>query len=1368
MKKKYWYTISAMIISFIIGLNIIIPILTGKNAIDYLMDVVSDTDEIASEVSDDPIDNTSAAYDYWYAPENSFGISETKSVNWSYFKQLFLAHTDWMLEYKLYDYSEWTDGSDYLTIDRTWNDTGFWKFNLILDVPVDIYSARFTFGIDLPCLDYVERSGHEVWVNYTANKTETYSCMFNWSDIASISNLTITKGRNDDMFWFRFRRDDISAGHYEFDPWFGNNTIGGNNRNIEDVIVGSRYTMGPISGTADSITAHVSSSIVAKDARCMIYDTDKNLIGTTNEVSIPGDNVFAWRTFTFAEPKPILTANTEYNLTVFCEMAVGGGLVKYYITGGNGMWEDTHVYGAPPNPWVPVLVGADDVLSIYCNYTEGVVGNPPIQTNPYIWDGTTQHNMNTTCIQFPPTSWNVTINDPEGDLMNITVLTNESGAWTVVNQTTGSGLSNGSYNFTNVSWVDTCGTKYWISYNVTDGTDWRNITHYFTTVYSPTIHVVYPTNNSVDIPVSPTCHIYANDSCGLDLDIFWYENTSGTYDLVQTNLTVGNNTQHNFTYVPAFAEGTKYYWRVAVNNSYCNTTETFDFTTEIDAVTITRVSYSPANIRVNTTSPINILFNVTTGSTGINQSSLLIAHTVNQTTAGYGYNFTYRILRDSVELRSMNRDEDRWFEKFNAITGTGEIGYYGEWGVHDNSSAKFNVVSYGSNWTTVRFDGATLVPHLFSNIWYIDRTDMHHNSSGIFDIYGTTAYKTNFNMTGTEFYDDNHYNDTLYQFYYNCNDTGTPGKPLKVYLYNESYTSGKPSISDYCVLIDEQNDNAVADYLADNSSYWGMNFSTNNAGYVGTLKMTSEFGFIFITRAGTIANKYDLAYCDTNTSGRDFNNSQFVEYSSNNGLAWSTQNGTIDCHLKYAKLDNTSRLEYKVYANDTSGNEAWSTIYTDLIDVVNVPPNPADILTQNGTVTEYTVGDIVNITYKWIGDPNQEVCWVNTTCHNETHVIIAYIENRSITHAEVEINMSWYIGWNTILVTPGDFYHINITITDPYGLVTGSESNGTFNLSQWYDIETWNGSIYNISTHNTVNDWNGSIYNTSKYNDIETWNGSIYNLSVYSNVETWNGSIYNLSYQNTIDTWNGSIYNISLLDWDNNISIWNGSIYNTSTHNTIDTWNGSIYNTSIPEWTDIETWNGSIYNLSVFEINITKVGNISTVDPINATLGVNVNYTFNITNTGTAKLTNITMNETWFNCSCSNWNFTFISTNLTGGISNITWYNDSCYAILNITNLSVGERYSFNMIINVTGCAVNTIGYMINYANVSSFEDANASASHNITWESPVFAEYLRVRARHPFAAIETNANLLFTVIGILLMVISILAIAGVVYFRYK
>lgn len=106
----------------------------------------------------------------------------------------------------------------------------------------------------------------------------------------------------------------------------------------------------------------------------------------------------------------------------------------------------------------------------------------PTQINHKIWNKTThvEKSLNAIDVDLYPTSFNVTINDREGDLMNITILTNESGIWTVVNQTT-TGLINGSYNFTNTSWVNLYNTKYYIFFNVTDGVYWIYETYHFTT-----------------------------------------------------------------------------------------------------------------------------------------------------------------------------------------------------------------------------------------------------------------------------------------------------------------------------------------------------------------------------------------------------------------------------------------------------------------------------------------------------------------------------------------------------------------------------------------------------------------------------------------------------------------------------------------------------------------------------------------------------------------------------------------------------------------------------------------------------------------------------------------------------------------------
>ena len=120
--------------------------------------------QVNSEPTDEEINEP---YIYWFAPENSFGIESTKTVNWSFFNDFFQDYIDWNLKYKRYIYSEWTDGNQYLTIEKTWNETGFWKFNLIFNAVVDIYSARFTLIVDKVVKNFYHRSGYETYLNFT-------------------------------------------------------------------------------------------------------------------------------------------------------------------------------------------------------------------------------------------------------------------------------------------------------------------------------------------------------------------------------------------------------------------------------------------------------------------------------------------------------------------------------------------------------------------------------------------------------------------------------------------------------------------------------------------------------------------------------------------------------------------------------------------------------------------------------------------------------------------------------------------------------------------------------------------------------------------------------------------------------------------------------------------------------------------------------------------------------------------------------------------------------------------------------------------------------------------------------------------------
>jgi hypothetical protein len=118
--------------------------------------------------------------------------------------------------------------------------------------------------------------------------------------------------------------------------------------------------------------------------------------------------------------------------------------------------------------------------------------------------------------------------------MNITIKTNESGSWTVVNQTSGSGLSDGTYSYTNTSWIDTFDTKYWISFNVTDGEDWTNQTFDFTIESeNTTIEVTPATWSQGDVNIGAT-----NETTG---NYFTITNNGNVNVVITVNATNATN-----------------------------------------------------------------------------------------------------------------------------------------------------------------------------------------------------------------------------------------------------------------------------------------------------------------------------------------------------------------------------------------------------------------------------------------------------------------------------------------------------------------------------------------------------------------------------------------------------------------------------------------------------------------------------------------------------------------------------------------------------------------------------------------------------------------------------------------------------------
>ena len=124
--------------------------------------------------------------------------------------------------------------------------------------------------------------------------------------------------------------------------------------------------------------------------------------------------------------------------------------------------------------------------------------------------------------------------------------------------------------------------------------------------------------------------------------------------------------------------------------------------------------------------------------------------------------------------------------------------------------------------------------------------------------------------------------------------------------------------------------------------------------------------------------------------------------------------------------------------------------------------------------------------------------------------------------------------------------------------------------------------------------------------------------------------------------------------------------------------------------------------------------NVTNVDQTNASLGQNVNISVNLTNTGTGRIDDINVQHTFLNCSCSLFNFTLLETNL--NLSNVTFYNDSCYLSLNIANLSASSYYEYYMVINITGCLPANSGNIRIYSNVTGEYAQPAQDYVDIAW----------------------------------------------------
>jgi len=103
-----------------------------------------------------------------------------------------------------------------------------------------------------------------------------------------------------------------------------------------------------------------------------------------------------------------------------------------------------------------------------------------------------------------------------------------------------------------------------------------------------------------------------------------------------------------------------------------------------------------------------------------------------------------------------------------------------------------------------------------------------------------------------------------------------------------------------------------------------------------------------------------------------------------------------------------------------------------------------------------------------------------------------------------------------------------------------------------------------------------------------------------------------------------------------------------------------------------------------FDLDIDVDSNVSYIPNEDMNDVIRINLSSDITNDGDETIDNILINVTWNNCTCSYWVFSLVNTNI--NLSNVSWYNSSCYMTFNVSQLLSGATYSFWIIIDIEQC----------------------------------------------------------------------------------
>ena len=523
-------------------------------------------------------------------PDNSFGTSNINItiLNETYFKEFFNDCFSYVLYYKVNEFDDWSIGNQFANLNKTWVDSGYWKINLSLFVPVSIYDARFVLTIDKQLNNYIEINNSVVYLNYSIYDNYYYNVIFDYSDIANIDGIYFNKTIYNDKLLLSFGKQNIPYGYYVFDPSFGYTEVGSETFSIRDMLFGGLFESDG-NGNAYRISAYIGISGADKELTCGLYNSDSELIAQTEKV-MANSQIEAndWVDFDFEGIEPKINDTESYYIIVFGDTGTGTLNAYYNVQAiGQSIYSYSLDYSGvsgnlPENPTFD-NEGSSDVCSIYCSYNES--GTPPfVNTVPTVEPITP---LNNSINQNQSGYFNCWFNDSDGNFLNITWFYFDGSFYHNFGNNNSVACNNTYDIYLPNFYNDSCSINKWkiefddgyinTTRNFTFSTEC--ITEFINTV--PTVEPITPLNNSINQNQSGYFNCWFNDSDGNFLNITWFYFDGSFYHNFGNNNSVACNNTYDI-YLPNFYNDSCSInkWKIEFDDGYINTTRNFTFSTE--------------------------------------------------------------------------------------------------------------------------------------------------------------------------------------------------------------------------------------------------------------------------------------------------------------------------------------------------------------------------------------------------------------------------------------------------------------------------------------------------------------------------------------------------------------------------------------------------------------------------------------------------------------------------------------------------------------------------------------------------------------------------------------------------------------------